>query len=536
MIDGDADVTSGGAIVDRYRDLAIDGPRAVVWQLHNPTDDPAVYAALTSLAARARRILLVRIRPATMYRNHLAYDTARALGITKRDIEAQKVSEDMLPRRVLYRLCGLRVSILALDCPHPISRPALDLARSWCDHLAARLVVISPTAHPGPALPITLTDLFPPTADRAAAQDQPGGEENSANPAAQRWDSDTWGDDGWGGFHAAVGLSDADWGAVDGLSLSDLPATDFPTFRAVCTRTAPHGYRDAIDHVYTQAYARCARAITDAPAGRTNERVHAAVFHALTLNDPPQAARMITLRAVQAAVFTQAGHWLSHQPDELARARGAVLPGNLVPRHHLATLRTELDPLVALANLLWGYFESGCDFLQHLRIDQLITDDSPTPHSAPPPLGPAQLTAPALALGFAAMTLPPWSLPLLRAFRCQREHHHSRPELHVELFRRDRALNAAELEDQALLNGPPRPAGDGLLYTDLDGTYTISRYTTQRASYRSAALRDRLRYPLTSWLLNRALRLRDLRSHRAPSHHLADQYPPNGPSDGEPAR
>ncbi|MFD1145672.1 hypothetical protein [Saccharothrix hoggarensis] len=522
---------SGGTTVDLHRDPEFDGPQAVAWQLLNPSDDPAVCAALTTPAARARRILLVRIRPATVHRVHLAYDTLRAIGVTMRDVESQSVEPDELPRRTLYRLCGLRVAVLALDCPHSLNQATLDLARSWCDHLGARLVLISTAPIARPALTTSLDDLLDggpprhpptpaygadgppdPTGSRFPDDDAPG---TGLRPAPAQW---SWGDDGWGRRRPGP-----DWdGAGRDIDPMSLPVDDFPTFRAACARL-PH--RQALDHVYTTAYTACATELALPHDARIQDRICTALFHGLTLHDPPLAVRMITLRAIQAAAFTHTGHWIGHDPTAYARPRPESLPGNLVPRHYLGTLQPVLDPLVAVANLLWGYLETDCDGLVMLRDHHLITedlspvvsvhpdtdlDDDATPPAATTGAG-GPVTAPALVFGTTILQLPPWSLPLLRAYRCQRDHHRNRqPVVDPPLFVRDRAMLSHEVFSQAIYNGPPFDIAEDLRFADVEGTHIVTRGTSgERERRRGIAYRGM--HPLLFWIVRRGLTVRDIR-------------------------
>jgi hypothetical protein len=344
-------------------------PRCAVWYLLNPTDDPTVLAALDTPEIRARRrMLLVRLAPTSRSRVELAYDTLRALQISRDELRPHGIAPDDLPRLLTHRLCGMRLSVLAIDCPHPLAPAQLTLARTWCDHLQAQLVLVARAPTVRPYLTTSLDALL-----RAASPPA---------PTTPRWS--------------------------DQLAALELPTDEFTTFRATCRRLLPAEFA-TIDELYTRVYDDT-RARLAAPGRTAQANATMAVFHALSVDDPPATVRLIALRAIQAAVFTHAGLLLSWRPWRGRTLEGA-LPGSLTPRCHLVKLHPVLDPAAAIANLAWGYLEVTEDALQALPGHALIADDRG-----------AERTAPALKINTHLLRLPTWSLPIVRAYHCQRNH------------------------------------------------------------------------------------------------------------------
>ncbi|MEV0049459.1 hypothetical protein AB0H34_03055 [Saccharopolyspora shandongensis] len=347
-------------------------PRTVVWFVRNPSDGPGIAAALATGDARSRGILLVRLSPASTSMAGLACDTLRAVKVTAKDIERARVEDDQLPAVVTYRLCGLGVAVLAIDCPRPLSAAQLRLARRWCDHVRARLVIIGRWPTVRPYLPVTVEEIL--RTPRLRQRD-----------SAQPWPQ---------------------------LDPEMLPADDFPTFRAACQRRVPE-HAEAIDRLYRDAYDRT-RVQLEQPHRSAYDNALMALFHGLTLHDPPPAARLITLRAVQAAVFTHGGLFLKWSPRNGEGVSGA-LAGTATPRHHINGLRAVLDPLSAVANMLWGHCEMSPYSMGDVAPGDLVLEDTDLPEHG-------RVIAPSFLVGNLVLRLPDWSLPYLRAFRCQRDH------------------------------------------------------------------------------------------------------------------
>ncbi|MDR7304498.1 hypothetical protein [Haloactinomyces albus] len=125
------------------------------------------------------------------------------------------------------------------------------------------------------------------------------------------------------------------------------------------------------------------------------------------------------MRAVQAALFTHAALLLTwHQSSELPTAH--QLPGTLTSHRHRDWLEAVAEPVWAVANLLWDHLDLTAETLLALRRDQLVIDDVTHSHHGP-------ITAPAVILNQLVLSLPDWSLPLLRTYRCPRDHARTTP-------------------------------------------------------------------------------------------------------------
>lgn len=367
-------------------------PQAMPWLLPNPDDDPAVHATLDSADARARGILLIRLSPFSTTVTHLVQDTLRALGLPH-TTDRLNVT-DQLPRLLTYRLCGQGTTVLAIDCPHPLTPHQLRCARRWCDHLQAQLVLITTDPHPAnptaPTAGLTTTAaallLRTPRRDPASYLAEP----DLTTQATQ----------------------------LTGLTL---PGDEFTTFRTSCLRLLPR-HADTIDTLYTHAYQQAhdhARnryrrpshrpsGTDDTPDDRLADqiaRAHAAVFHALTLGDPTAPIRLIRLRATQAALFTHHRVLLRWNPPTPTHAPHTALPGSLTPRDHATALAHNLNPTSAARTLLCGLFELSWQHEKELRTHEIIIDP------------------PELLSGNLELRIPIWAQPFLYAHRCAHDHH-----------------------------------------------------------------------------------------------------------------
>lgn len=369
-------------------------PRASVWFLLNPDDDPGITAALTGPHARARRILLVRLSPLSLTQPELARDTLRSLGPAEdghlHDIADEDVIETALPALAAQRLCGYRIAVLAIDCPHPLSHHQLRMARYWCDHVGAQLVLIARAVTYHPALRTTLEDLLARPVPTTTASDQ------------RRWAQPLW--------HLQP------------------PLDEFPAFRAAARRA--FGTHAAIaDDLYLATTTATRELLTQLPpkrprdwaterSGPTNRELSilAHVLATLTHHDPPVAARLIMLRAMQACLFTHDTTLLDWSPSTAANLQHA-LPDSQTPRTYDVQISAILDPLSVVVNLLCGYLEVSAATLATLTRDDLITDPAPpTPDGIP-------VTPPALRVADTTIALPGWMLPHLRTYLCRRDHH-----------------------------------------------------------------------------------------------------------------
>jgi hypothetical protein len=353
----------------------------VPWLLLNPTDDPAILAALHSDEARTRRILLIRLSPSSTTVTHLVYDTLRALGVDSEDINNQLVDHDQLPRLLTYRLCGLRLAVIAVDCPHLVNAVQLGCLQRWCDHLRAQLVLVTPDdeGYSGPKLGTSLQLVL---------------HSASLPTTPERVDAHEWPLD------------------LDGITL---PGDEFTTFRTSCLQLLPKN-ATTIDALYTDAFRRAQWELDGQPPHTHLARAEAAVFHALTLHDPPAVIRLILLRATQAALFTHYRILLRWEPVTPPHLPHTSLPGSLAPQQHADLLSRVLRPDIAVDNLLFGLFELSWGQLRKLRRDQIVLEDTYRPD-----LG--VIPGPALVSGTHVLRFPEWTRPTLDAYRCARDHH-----------------------------------------------------------------------------------------------------------------
>ncbi|MBN6040075.1 hypothetical protein [Amycolatopsis sp. 195334CR] len=351
--------------------------------LLNYGDDPQVLTRLAANSGRQGGSVLVRLSPASVTAAHLAHDVLRALGVSAEDLDEQHVEEQQLPDLVTYRLCGLRTRALVLDCPHPLSAAALRRAQRWCDHLRAQLVLVVTTADwvPQPWLrttPARLEGLAPVTPGRRA-------------------------------------VSDADRSVAELATLPALPDDEFTTFRAACRRLPEQHWA-----TFAGEYLAAARTIEWALRRRSDDKrtiaALTALYALLTDEAPPGPARIIRVRAAQAALFTHGRVLVRWTPLTAPHEHATSVPETLLPRHCLPALRQTADPLLAARITLGGLLDMPADHLLGLRRDQLVLDgysDTVLGFAYPP----------AVAGTHAVVQLPDWTLPVLGAYRCARDHH-----------------------------------------------------------------------------------------------------------------
>jgi hypothetical protein len=339
-----------------------------VWWAPNPDDDPRIPAALDSAEARAAGILLVRLSPLSSTARHLALDVLASVGASMHGIDARHISASRLPDLAQAQLCGHQVQHLVIDRGERTTRAQQEQAEKWCDHLRGELWLLAPEAleHPQ-GDPRDLLKTAP----------QPV-------PKPPEW---------------------PDW--LDHLVL---PGADFTTFRAACRSTMPGEIFDVINSEYKTAFERTQLAepwFPAKPALPDSYRIaETCLIGELIRDDPPAAIRVVRLRAVQAALFRR-GTFVRWRPPVTGAAAADHLPGSLVTHHHAARLRAAADPTVAAANLLAGLLEVGASTLAELKLAQL--------HLLEPEV-------PLLDVGGAAICVPAWAAPVLRALWCTVAH------------------------------------------------------------------------------------------------------------------
>lgn len=364
-------------------------PRAVTYFLLNPTDDPAVLTALHT-AVDSHALLVVRLSPAGADLAAFCAAVLTALGMSHHhaaDLLADYDTDTVLDA-LPARLCGHRIKALVIDCPHPLGTHALTRARRWCDHLNARLVLVSHAITHQPALTITLDTLLATTPRRP----------RQTTPGTLPWPVDC--------------PPDA------------LPTADFTTFRARCHTALPPTLAANVDDYYRHVHDRVRRALTTTPPDPTDThdpphprlmtarpaltptlaRLIEALFDSLTAGDPPAAARLIALRAIQSAAFTHAATLISHTPPH-PQTPHQTLRGSLTSARHHPYLDTILNPTHAVAALLYGHLETDSYLLSRLLGAALETATPPT-----------------ITVGTLRLTLPEWSLPILRSLVCYLRH------------------------------------------------------------------------------------------------------------------
>jgi hypothetical protein len=387
--------------------------RVRVYWLPNPGDGPAAAAEFDTARAQAAGILLVRLSPLAATEAQLAVDVLAALGVytDTPGPSCQHHPAQELLSLVQAHLCGLRITHLIIERGDRLTPAQRHRAAAWCAHLQASLWLIAP---------------------RRPAETRQG-------PVEVLRES----------LHRAVAPRPARWsGQWDYLHL---PTVEFPAFRAACHRLLAGDEAALVDEAYRGAYQRVAdrlrragawrlRPLHTAPpmtaGGIADEQVRrrvlaVSVMHeALTADDPPAPARLVRLRASQAALFTRLATLVTWQPPVTDRAAGFYLPGSLVTSAHAARIRQLADPSAAAANLLAGLLEQDASRLVELSRSAVS-------------LNPGHAT---VTIGGIGVRVPAWATPVLRAHHCRAVHQAPRkPDLPTGFFARRGAQVSATL-------------------------------------------------------------------------------------------